>query len=250
MSISREGTGDHMVRRIARAIPPLRTAYRSLRDFSRRDPLIMALHAKIFEWRRLKLPEIEAETFCPNIESVKIPAFHPFLAGEDAPLTDLFFLLSAGKARGARRILEVGTFRARSTFALYLNCPDAHIVSYDIQVLPSPYRTALENAARVELRHASFTASAATLQGERPFDFIFIDGAHDIQSVCDDSRLAFELVDPTGLIIWHDYRQTGYFAPELQVPEALEVVREGRQLFHVRGTTCAVYCPRALGNYR
>jgi len=243
MCISREGTGNHMVRRIARAIPPLRTAYRSLRDFSRRDPLMMALHAKIFERRRLKLPEIEAETFCPSIESVKIPAFHPFLAGEDTPLTDLFFLLGAAKARSARRILEVGTFRARSTYALHLNCPDAHIISYDVQVLPSLYRTALENNARVELRHSSFSASAAALKSERPFGFIFIDGAHDIRSVRDDSQLALEIVDPNGIVIWHDYRRTGYFAPELQVPEALELTRAGRQLFHVRGTTCAVYCP-------
>lgn len=235
-----------MLRRIARTVPPLRIAYHALRDFSRRDPLMMSLHAKIFERGRLKLLQIDAEALLPNIESVKVPAFHSLVAGEDAPLTDLLFLLTVAKARNAQRILEVGTFRARSTFALYLNCPDARIVSYDVQVLPSPYRTALEKTANVELRNLSFSASAATLQSERPFDFIFIDGAHDIQSVCNDSRLAFKIVDPTGIIIWHDYRRTGYFAPELQVPEALELVHEDRQLFHVRGTTCAVYCPAAL----
>jgi len=206
----------------------------------------MAMHAKIFERRRLKLPEIEAEALLSSIESIKIPAFHPLVAGEDAPLSDLLFLLSAAKARNARRILEVGTFRARSTFALYLNCPEAHIVSYDIEVLPSAYRTALEKADNVEFRHESFSDSAAALKNDDRFDFIFIDGAHDIQSVCNDSRLAFEIVGPTGIIIWHDYRRTGHFAPELQVPEALELVKEGRQLFHVRGTTCAVYSPATI----
>src|SRR5215467_5832696 len=113
MSISREGGGKHMVRRIARSIPPLRRAYRAVRELSHRDPLMMALHAKIFERLRLKLPEVEAKILVPNIESIKIPAFHPLVAGEDAPLTDLLFFLSVAKARNAQRILEVGTFRGR-----------------------------------------------------------------------------------------------------------------------------------------
>ena len=203
----------------------------------------MALHKKVFERRRLTLPEIEPEALVPSVESIEVPAFHPLLAGEDTPLMDLLFLLAAAKARRARRILEVGTYRGRSAFAFHLNCPDADIVSYDIQILSSPYRTELGRVARVELRHASFSASAAALRREKPFDFIFIDGAHDLQSVCDDSRLAFEIVDPAGIIIWHDYRRTGYFAPELRVPEALEFFRAERPLFRVCGTTCAVYSP-------
>lgn len=203
----------------------------------------MELHRKIFESRRLKLPEVEAEALVPSIESVKMPALHPLLAGEDTPLPDLLFLLSVAKNRRPLRILEVGTYRARSTFAFHLNCPDAEIVSYDVQILPSAYRHELEKVARVELRHASFSASAATLKSEKRFDFIFIDGAHDIQSVCDDTRLAWEVLDPSGIVIWHDYRQTGYFSRELEVPEALELIRGDKELFRVRGTTCAIYCP-------
>jgi predicted O-methyltransferase YrrM len=233
-----------MLRRIVRSIPPVRSAYRQLRDFVRRDELAMALHRKIFERRRLRLPEIRPEILNPESISVELPIFHPLFAGEDTPLIDLVFVLSVAKARKARRILEVGTYRARSTLALHLNCPDAEIISYDIQVLPSPYRSELEKAAGVELRHASFSASAAALKRETRFDLIFIDGAHDIQSVCDDSRLAFEILDPNGIITWHDYRPTGYFARELQVPEGLERVKGNRTFFHVRGTTCAVYSPQ------
>jgi predicted O-methyltransferase YrrM len=241
---------NRTIRRIVRAIPPLRTAGRAIRDFSRRDQLTMALYEKIFERRRLTLPQAEPEVLVPSVESVEVPTFHPLLAGEDTPLIDLLFLLAVAKARRVRRILEVGTYRGRSAFAFHLNCPDAEIVSYDIQILSSPYRTELERIQRVELRHASFSASVAALRKEKPFDLIFIDGAHDLQSVCDDSKLAFEIVDPTGIIIWHDYRRTGYFEPKLQVPEALDFVREDKELLHVRGTTCAVYCPATKARYK
>ena len=59
------------------------------------------------------------------------------------PLADMLFLLNAAKARQAKRILEVGTYRARTTYALHLNCPDATIVSYNIQVLDGEYRRRL-----------------------------------------------------------------------------------------------------------
>jgi predicted O-methyltransferase YrrM len=233
-----------MLRRIARTIPPLRKTYGALREFSRRNPLSLALYQTLFEYGRLTLPRIDPEVLGAETAFVKLPAHQPLFAGEDTPLNDLLFLLSVAKGRDARRILEVGTYRGRSTFAFHLNCPEAKIVSYDIQVMPSSYRTELEKSLNVELRHQSFRASADPLRNEPPFDFVFIDGAHDVDSVCEDSRLAFEVVDPGGIIIWHDYRHNGYFTNELRVPEALERVREGRQLFHVRGTTCAIYCPR------
>ena len=81
------------------------------------------------------------------------------------------------------------------------------------------------------------------LKSQSHYDLIFIDGAHDIESVCGDSGLAFELLNPNGIIIWHDYRRSGYFTHELMVPEALDLARETREIFHVRGTTCAVFSP-------
>jgi predicted O-methyltransferase YrrM len=232
-----------MLRRTLRSIPPIRNTYRALRDLARHDELVMALHRKIFERGRLKLPEIRPEMLNPENVSVELPMYHPLSAGEDTPLNDLVFVLSVAKVRKSRRILEVGTYRARSALALHLNCPDAKIVSFDIQVLRSPYREALNGISNIELRHASFSDSVDILKAEPRFDMIFIDGAHDIDSVCDDSRLAFEILAPDGIIIWHDYRRSGYFTRELMVPEALELIRGDRRLFHVQGTTCAVYCP-------
>src|SRR5712691_7111297 len=123
-----------MLRKIVRAIPPARNAGRAIREFFRHDEFAMALYRKVFERGRLTLPKIPPEALVADHTSVELPAFHPLFAGEDAPLIDLLFLLALAKSRTPSRILEVGTFRARSTFALHRNCPEAHIASYDIQV--------------------------------------------------------------------------------------------------------------------
>ena len=230
-----------MLERVAKAIPGLHKAYRELKDFSKRDELARAFYQKLFERGRLFLPEIPPEKLGQQVDSIRLPAFFPIFAGEDTPLADLLVLLAAARGRAVRRVLEVGTYRARTSFALFQNCPTARIVSYDVQVLPSRYRTALEQVSQVELRHGSFSAAREILRNEQPFDFIFVDGDHRLQAVIEDSRLAFEILAPDGIILWHDYRLNGYQTPELRVPEALRLVRGDRNLFHVRDTTLAVY---------
>jgi len=223
------------------AVPPLINGYRKVRDGCKTDPVVMAFYRKIFDRGRLKLPPIEAEKLSPESGSVQLPVFYPLLAGEDTPLMDLLFLLNLAKGRRAGRILEVGTFRARTTCALHLNCPEAAIVSYDIQVLDSPYRRALLNTPGVELRHASFAGSAAALRREPPFDLIFVDGSHEFEHVVADSRLALELLAPGGILVWHDYRPNDYYNNGLRVPEALEVIRQNVAVYAVPPTMCAVH---------
>lgn len=228
------------LRHLAEAAPPLRRVYRTLRDSSQHDPLTRALYTKLFERGRLKLPIIEPEALFAEQAAVELPAFHPLFAGEDTPLNDLLFLLALAKGRGAKRILEIGTYRARTTYALSRNCPDATIVSYDIQVLSSRYREALEGNARVQLRHCGFTADADTLRREPPYDFIFVDGSHRFDIALDDSKLALEIVAPGGIIVWHDYRFNGYTTEELRVPEVLDVIVQTHPVSAVRDTMCAV----------
>lgn len=228
--------------RAACAVPPLIRGYRRLRDGCKTDPLLTAVYRKIFDRGRLKLPVVGVETLSPESGSVIFPVFHPLLAGEDSPLLDMLFLLNLARGRKAGRILEIGTYRARTTCALHLNCPEATIVSYDIQVLDSPYRRALLNVPNVQLRHASFVASADALRQEPPFDLIFVDGSHTFENAIADSRLALELLAPAGIIVWHDYRRNDYYTKELRVPEALEIIRRTVPVFAVADTMCAVHC--------
>jgi predicted O-methyltransferase YrrM len=208
-----------------------------------RIPLLpVSVYRKLFERNRLKLPRRPAEAFGPPAGVIELPALYPLYIGEDTPLNDMLVLLNLARGRKARRILEVGTYRARTTCALYRNCPDAIIVSYDIQVLDSPFRRELLKAPNVELRHASFAASAETLRREPPFDFIFIDASHSFEHVLEDSRLALELLADNGVIVWHDYRLNDHpFEKGFRVPEALDVIAQSVPVYSVPGTLCAVH---------
>jgi predicted O-methyltransferase YrrM len=225
----------------ASRVPPLINSYRRVRDFTKTDPLVTAIFRKTFERNRLTLPIVEPEMLSSEAGLVVFPTSHPLFASMDAPLNDLMFLLNLAKGRKVKRILEVGTYRARTTLAFHLNCPDAVVVSYDVQVLDSPYRKSIEGNPRIFLRHASFSGSAETLRNEPPFDLIFVDGSHRFAHVLEDSRLALECVETGGVVIWHDYRTNDYANDEMRVPEALDVVRRDFPIFAVVGTTCAVH---------
>ena len=229
------------VRKAVNSFPPLIEWYRYLRDFSKRDPLTTAIYRKLFDSGRLTLQQIAPESLGPPTTSVKLPVLYPLFAGEDAPLIDMLLLLNLAVGRNARRILEVGTYRARTTYALHINCPEATLVSYDIQVLDSEYRQLLSNNSNVSLRHASFSASGEELRLEEKFDFLFIDGSHQFEHVIEDSLLALNLVAPGGIILWHDYRPNDYRTDTLRVPEALTIIARTHPIHAVINTTCAVF---------
>lgn len=222
-------------------VPFLLGAYRGIKNFLKTDPVVVAVYRNLFERNRLGLPVIEPEKLGPAEGQIVLPVTYPLFAGEDSPLDDLYFLLNLARGRKPARILEIGTYRARTTYALHLNCPESQIVSYDIQCLASPFRDALKAKDKVDLRLASFIESAISLRKEPKFDFIFIDGSHQFQHALEDSRLAFELVAQGGIIIWHDYRHNDYFNQALKVPEALKALAGQHRLYSVPHTMCAVY---------
>jgi predicted O-methyltransferase YrrM len=225
--------------------PTLLRRWRLFREWRQMDPLPRAIHEKLFERGRLRLRLLDPEQLGPPAEQIILPANYPLFAGEDTPLNDMLFLLNLAKGRKVQRILEVGTYRARTTFAFHLNCPGAMIVSYDIEARPSPFREALDRVSRVELRSGAFTADATKLRVEPKYDFIFVDGSHQFAIALEDSRLALEIVAPGGMVVWHDYRLNGYSTEELRVPEVLNEIRRSHEVFGIRNTTCAVY-ERAL----
>lgn len=222
-------------------LPGVRPRARALKEKWQSDPLGIALYQKIFERGKLTLPSITPEDLSGPAGSVIFPACHPLYAGEDAPLADLLFLLHFAKARNARRILEIGTYRARTTLAFHLNCPDAEVVSYDIATRSSPFREIAHSQPAIQFRLKPFSEASTELLREPKFDLIFIDGSHKKEDVVSDSRLAFQIVAKGGAIIWHDYRIRDYRTDTLEVPEALRELAPAKPIFWVRGTTCAIY---------
>jgi len=229
------------LKKIYQSTPIFPRVWRGLIKIVQNDPSATTLYTRVFENGKLSLDWVSPETLCPPTNSILFPVQYPLNAGEDAPLADMLFLLNLAKGRKARRILEVGTYRARTTYAFYLNCPESEITSYDIQNLKSKYRDMLMLEPRVSLRLESFQEAEEKLKREKQYDFIFIDGSHKVEDVVRDSLLAFKIVADGGVIIWHDYRTNGYFTPLLRVPEGLKRLPAKYKIYGVQGTTCAVF---------
>lgn len=229
------------LKKIYLSTPIIPSVWRGLKKIVQNDPLATTLYTRVFENGKLSLDWVCPETLCPPTDSILFPVQYPLHAGEDAPLADMLFLLNLAKGRKARRILEVGTYRARTTYAFYLNCPEAEITSYDIQNLKSKYRDMLVLEPRVSLRLESFQEAEEKLKREKQYDFIFIDGSHKVEDVVRDSLLAFKIVANGGVIIWHDYRKNGYLTELLKVPEGLARLSQKEHIRGVKGTTCAIY---------
>ena len=223
------------------ATPIVPRIWRWVKKALKTEPLFVELYTKVFEAGRLSLPWVRPETLCSASDSIIFPVQYPLHAGEDAPIGDMLFLLNLAKGRKAKRILEVGTYRARTTYAFYLNCAEAEIISYDIQVLSSKYRDLLAGQSRVSLRLESFQEAEDKLKREKPCDLIFIDGSHRVEDVVRDSLLAFQIVANEGVIVWHDYRNNGYSTDLLRVPEGLVRLPPSYPIYGVEGTTCAVF---------
>jgi hypothetical protein len=71
---------------------------------------------------------------------------------------------------------------------------------------------------------------------ESSMDLVFVDGGHTYELIENDTKQAFRLIKPGGIIIWHDY-----------APKSRDVVRFGRSLsatkplFWVVNTSLLVY---------
>jgi hypothetical protein len=214
-------------------------------DSLKRFPLVEAAYSVLGNFGRLNLPAIAPEQLIGLCEDILIPMAPPLSADLDAPGPDLFFLLSLARATRPRRILEIGTFRSRTTCALKLNCPEAKVVSYDIAEIPSPYRSRLLGLPGVELRLGSFADAGPALLAEEKYDLIFVDGSHTYRDALADSRIALQMVSPGGFVVWHDYRRNIPVTHSIRVPEALDrlVAETGLAVYHVTGTTCAIHSP-------
>jgi hypothetical protein len=83
------------------------------------------------------------------------------------------------------------------------------------------------------------------IESDGPFDFIFIDGAHDYANVTNDIRTACERLAPGGLLAFHDYRTyEGNIDPD--VAQAVnELIEMGGELLS-RHDSLAVVRPPVL----
>lgn len=109
-------------------------------------------------------------------------------------------------AKGRKRVAELGTGTAWTAIAFALDDAERAVVSYDPAVRPERDRyLALAGVAareRIELR--SQPDSDGPREGEA-FDLLFIDSAHDRQSVRDALAAWRASLAPGAVVLFHDY---------------------------------------------
>lgn len=104
----------------------------------------------------------------------------------------------------------------------------------DSEVLPSPGYYAANDPRFFLLQREQGSLLLSPVELEL-IDAAFIDGDHSRAAVLRDTGTASELMRPGGIIIWHDYGNTG-----VEVTEVLDALHDaGRPLVHVAGTLLA-----------
>ena len=170
----------------------------------------------------------------------------PPAAGEYLTAVERAVLVTlCGRAR-ARRVLEFGCQDGGTADALLSALPG--IVRYDGVDLPPDVEAALESerkwkpveAGAKAKHHAGFFLGLADSRKltradlRVGYDFVFIDGGHDYETVLHDTELAMELIRSGGIIAWHDYNDS----PEIGVRKVVDKVNAevGGRVVKVDGT--------------
>lgn len=213
-------------------------------------------------WRRsffrlpssqLNLPEVPLSEIFPDAEDACINLQYALHRAGSLPLEELVTLVIIVRCLQPKRIVEIGTAEGRTALNLAINAPaDAEVITLDLPPEltgghrshsgPNYQQMGIEEpgvlfrnhptASKIKLVLADSTKFDWT-QYKRSVDFVFIDGAHDYESVRKDTENALRIVRPGGVIVWHDY---GVWEG---VTRCLDELRERLPIVLLKGTTLA-----------
>ncbi|MBI4549651.1 MAG: class I SAM-dependent methyltransferase [Candidatus Omnitrophica bacterium] len=171
------------------------------------------------------LPQVTAQELIPESPAVRLK--EPSWADGNVSLQELIVINQLVRKHRPNCVFEMGTFDGRTTLNMALNLEEGgRIFTLD---LPS------EEISKVSLpidsgdsKHILKPESGARFKGrvegsqitqlfgdtarfdfspyEGRVDFVFIDAAHSLEYVLNDSRIALKLLKGgKGVILWHDY---------------------------------------------
>lgn len=148
----------------------------------------------------------------------------------------------ANLARG-KRVLEIGSYCGRSTICMARTAEHVTAVDYfDGRATPNPKGT-LE-AFRQNIERYGVAEKVTVCNPDNPlsgeYDLVFIDGAHDYESVAADIEKARQVLSPHGLLAFHDYGLECHPGVKQAVDEL------GGELISVHETIAVVRPPAAI----
>lgn len=163
-------------------------------------------------------------------------------------------------ARG-KRVCEIGSYCGRSTVCMAQTAESVVCIDpFDGSDTPDPGDTFAEfkrNIADYGLTgkvqaYKGVTGEIAPTLPQDSFDVVFIDGAHDFDSIALDVAAAERLLVRGGLIAFHDYRRSPGEYDGRDDPDVRDAVDTylvaGAELMETAGTVAVVKPPRKLSN--
>lgn len=154
-----------------------------------------------------------------------------------------------------KRVLEIGSYCGLSTVCMARTAKHVTAVDYfDGRGTPNPKSTLESFNENIRRHGVAHKVSAHTPDDVRysfaSYDIVFIDGAHDYESVKTDIEIAMQALKPGGLIVLHDYRENpgehdGRWDPG--VTKAVnELIGDGAELISTHATLAVVQPPAAI----
>jgi hypothetical protein len=240
-----------------------RPAYRSLRRRRRSKALDLFGRRPI---ARIDLPDLDpifrigplGPTHDSEVAFIGRGGLHVTGATSDS---EAWILATLSKR--ARRMFEFGTCTGKTAYLWARNSPDDAIVTtltlspeeaaaytkaagdtaYDSDnaLKESKFQTFLYSSTPFEKKVVQLFGDSKQLD-ETPYvgkmDLIFIDGSHAYSYVLSDSEKALRMIEPGGLILWHDYR--GPLGGK-GTDRALIELAQRLPLRHIAGTEIVAY---------
>ncbi|MGQ9520914.1 MAG: class I SAM-dependent methyltransferase [Candidatus Fervidibacter sp.] len=171
------------------------------------------------------LPKVPFSQLFPDIDTTQATLLYPLSHPGSVSVEELVLLVCLVRHLKPKRLVEIGTAEGRTALNLALHAPpDAEILTLDLPPdapSPSPQQSGPDYrqmgisepgvlfrshplAHKIRLVLADSTRFD-WLPYKGSVDFIFIDGAHDYESVRKDTENALNILRPGGIILWHDY---------------------------------------------
>lgn len=208
------------------------------------------------QWLRGIIPQITPEELLGQTTDVTLAE----LSHSDGGVSTLELMIIAALTRRSHtaRSFEIGTFDGRTTLIIALNQPaGSEVMTLDLPAADLA-RTAkaleeddrkyvLKAASGSRFRQRQTPARITQLYGDsaaydfspyrNAIDLMFVDGSHSYDYAKSDSQVAFSLVRPGGLILWHDYDTPYWPGVTRALNELYQQDRECSGLRHISGTS-------------
>ena len=171
------------------------------------------------------LPSASVTEQFPGIDLSRVELLFPSPRPGGVSVEELVILACLVRHLQPKRLVEIGTAEGRTTLNLALHTPpEAEIFTLDLPPthlspvasesgpnyrqlgIPEPGCLFRDHPLSAKIR---LILADSTQFDWSPFegsvDFVFIDGAHDYESVRQDTENALRILRPGGVILWHDY---------------------------------------------